>query len=393
MIVGIMGIQCVSENLGVQALGTSILHFLSANYPFIDKILVFSSEKQEVVEAFAKSMSLEEKKLVSVSRSYKNRSSIREIIHNIKQCELILDFTGGDSFSSIYGGRRLMKSILDKLLAVHYGKKLVLMPQTYGPFDAKWSAPLLSYILNKSTQIFSRDKESIKDIRRYTRREVCVVTDFAFFLPYQSRKQAGTGKKAGVNISGLLWNGGYHGDNQFQLRVDYPSFCRRLIVMLHQMGYEIVLFPHVITVEENSRENDLKVCRQFCQEYSFCAMAPAYQDPILAKSYISEMDVFLGSRMHATIGALSAGVPTIPLSYSKKFYGLFSNIGYEVEVSLRELDEEKAIAQIKEYLDHSEELKKKVEAALVLIHRYQEKIRCQMDKLLGGEERAENDKG
>ena len=32
--------------------------------------------------------------------------------------------------------------------------------------------------------------------------------------------------------------------------------------------------------------------------------------------------------MHATIGAISSGVATIPFSYSRKFEGLFGNLEY-----------------------------------------------------------------
>ena len=48
-----------------------------------------------------------------------------------------------------------------------------------------------------------------------------------------------------------------------------------------------------------------------------------------AKSHISGMDFFIGSRMHACIAAYSSGVPVFPLGYSRKFTGLFAEkLGY-----------------------------------------------------------------
>ena len=38
--------------------------------------------------------------------------------------------------------------------------------------------------------------------------------------------------------------------------------------------------------------------------------------------------------MHATIGALSSGVPTIPLAYSRKFSGVFGTIQYPYTIDL-----------------------------------------------------------
>ena len=52
-----------------------------------------------------------------------------------------------------------------------------------------------------------------------------------------------------------------------------------------------------------------------------------FKTAIQAKSYISNMDVFLGSRMHSTIGAISSGVATIPLSYAYKFEALYKEDG------------------------------------------------------------------
>ena len=62
-----------------------------------------------------------------------------------------------------------------------------------------------------------------------------------------------------------------------------------------------------------------------------------------AKSYISRMDVLIGSRMHATIASFTSGVPTIPVAYSRKFAGFFGNLDYPVLVDLAEMGTQPAI--------------------------------------------------
>lgn len=45
---------------------------------------------------------------------------------------------------------------------------------------------------------------------------------------------------------------------------------------------------------------------------------------------MASLDMFMGARMHACIGAFSSGVPTLLLAYSRKFSGLFKEtLGYE----------------------------------------------------------------
>lgn len=86
-----------------------------------------------------------------------------------------------------------------------------------------------------------------------------------------------------------------------------------------------------------------------------------FDNPISAKSFISQMDIFIGARMHATIGAFSAGVATIPTAYSRKFKGLYESLGYKYVVDLAELNTHEAVELTVEYVKRYKELKLDVE--------------------------------
>ena len=110
------------------------------------------------------------------------------------------------------------------------------------------------------------------------------------------------------------------------------------------------LFPKK---DYNAAENDIRPCTEIKEKFSniervICA--PSFENPIEAKSYIANMDVFIGARMHATIGALSAGVATIPFAYSKKFKTMFGNLHYDYTIEARELDTEAALEQTQTYI-------------------------------------------
>ena len=82
-----------------------------------------------------------------------------------------------------------------------------------------------------------------------------------------------------------------------------------------------------------------------------CILAPAFNTPIEAKSYISNMDIFIGSRMHSTIGAFSSNVATIPVSYSRKFEGLFNSLNYEYVINGRTESTNSAFDKTIEYVE------------------------------------------
>ena len=100
-------------------------------------------------------------------------------------------------------------------------------------------------------------------------------------------------------------------------------------------------------------------------------VSPFFKDPIQAKSFISGLDFFIGSRMHACIAAFSSGVPVIPLAYSRKFCGLFVNtIGYQNVINLYDVSSLKEIlSSIKESIDDRLIIKNKIEEKMDEIRR------------------------
>jgi polysaccharide pyruvyl transferase WcaK-like protein len=86
-----------------------------------------------------------------------------------------------------------------------------------------------------------------------------------------------------------------------------------------------------------------------------------------AKSYISGMDLFIGARMHATIAAISSGVPVIPFSYSRKFEGLFSSLGYPYVVQGTKWESQKAIDETIGWIDSLNVLKEEIDACKTII--------------------------
>jgi colanic acid/amylovoran biosynthesis protein len=51
--------------------------------------------------------------------------------------------------------------------------------------------------------------------------------------------------------------------------------------------------------------------------------------PAETKAVIGQCDLFIGSKMHANIGALSMHVPTVAIQYSHKFFGIMKSLGLE----------------------------------------------------------------
>lgn len=367
-----------STNLGCAALGLSFVQVLREiaeknNFHIEMSVLGYGKGKEYEDEY----ISIHE----TVYFDLRNIKVWKFLKNNIAKADLIVDFTGGDSFTDIYGMRRFYRESIVKELAVQSKAYFVLGPQTIGPFNNSVAKKIAKHLLLKSDCVFTRDEFS----NEYARNLGCdsiLTTDVAFMLQPATNNYNNLNEskriKIGINVSGLMMNGGYNSNNQFGLKMDYKKFVDTLVSECLKMNYEVHLVPHVLPLHSPA-EDDYKAIEQIHNIYHQTLLAPRFLSPKEAKEYISYMDFFIGSRMHATIGSFSMGVPTIPVAYSPKFSRLFSSVGYNRVIDGKVTNEVDAVSTILDAIAHKEEIKKEMQVPLNIIKKrnedFVEKIR------------------
>ncbi|MBB1428476.1 polysaccharide pyruvyl transferase family protein [Shewanella sp. SG44-2] len=238
----------------------------------------------------------------------------------------VFDIGEGDSFTDLYGFKRLLNMTVSKMHVINSKTRLILSPQTIGPFDTKVGKLLSDFCMRKAYKIFVRDDLSSKYLQSRNI-EHDLTTDVAFHLPFKKLDNKFENVTVGLNVSGLLYSGGYNQNNQFGLKINYKEFTERLIERLKFEGVNIKLIPHV-TPNHLPLENDFVISNELANKYNL-AKPILYNTPIEAKTDMSQLDFVIAARMHAAIGAFSSGVPVIPISYSRKFKGVFGSLGYD----------------------------------------------------------------
>ena len=279
-----------------------------------------------------------------------------------KDADFILDIGQGDSFADIYGEFRF--KLIDRIhtIARKYNKPYCLLPQTIGPFENERIREKAIKSIENSSLCMARDKQSYDYVLENVpqQKNVSEYIDVAFFLPYETISQDKNYIHVGINISALLWHGGYTRNNQFGLKCEYQSLVRQLIdYFLNQEKVKVHLVPHVVGAERHI-ENDYEVSYELWREYNNpnLILAPFALGPVEIKSYIAGMDFFMGARMHATIGAFSSGVPVVPMAYSRKFNGLFvDTLQYDSMVDMKKQSDEEILSVIKVAFSRRLELK------------------------------------
>jgi colanic acid/amylovoran biosynthesis protein len=288
-------------------------------------------------------------------------------LFEICEANLFVSVAGGDSFSDIYGLGRLFYVSLPQILIIALGKRLILLPQTYGPFQRRSSRLIAKFIVNHSERAFCRDHRSLDQLMGTTgasnqnnRSAFC--HDMAFCIdsvapadltvegiPLLSQRDMNL---VGLNVSGLLYRGGNSGRNAFGLRVDYRNLVPDIIdLLIQEKNASVLLVPHVFETEEGF-ESDVVACELI---YSVLKSKYSGQLGILRGLYdqneiryvIGRCGFFVGSRMHACIAAVSQQIPAVAIAYSDKFLGVMETVGIEsMTVDARKLDYDQILSAL-----------------------------------------------
>ena len=266
-------------------------------------------------------------------------------VKTVAEADLVGDVRGGDSFSDIYGIKRFLLGFLMTWSVLLVRGTMVQFPQTYGPFKSPLARGLARYLLKRSSVIIARDEQSREVAQELvgTEKVVLLSPDVAFSLeavrpkridvdpPLASPIPSGV---IGLNVNGLMYNGGYTRNNMFGLKLDYPDFLPNLITaLLREHSGELWLIPHTYAsrgkVESDNEASEKLRDSLPPQLRSRVRLVTGDYDQHEIKWIIGQCDFFIGSRMHSCIAALSQGVPCVGVAYSMKFAGVFGSVGME----------------------------------------------------------------
>jgi polysaccharide pyruvyl transferase WcaK-like protein len=380
--IGIVFGSLFNGNLGVQALTYSLISLLESageRYGFNCQYTLFESMQSAEsgnLQLAGKVVPFSVVRFHGFGKKLWFGENAKKFLEHSRELDVMFDIGGGDSFSDIYGVQRFASLCLTKQQLKKIGVPVVMPPQTIGPFKHGWVRLAANRTMTRVTSVYSRDQMSTDYLQKHLPGMATQeFVDMAFFLPFETPEVASAKPRVGLNVSGLLYSGGYTKNNQFQLHSNYPDTIHQLIEAIKQdPSLELHLVPHVIAPSVPV-EDDLAVCRELARRYDL-PEPHQFNSPIEAKSFIAGLDFFLGARMHSTIAAFSSGVPVLPMAYSRKFNGLFlQSLDYPHMVDLKTQNSEEIVSAALECLKQRTEIREQMNLTL-------NRIRKQRDTLI-----------
>lgn len=288
--------------------------------------------------------------------------------------DAVLDVSGGDSFTDLYGEKRFQAMCLTKRLALDTGRPLILLPQTLGPFRDPSRLREAVEIMAAAHAIWVRDARSYEFLREvlgsaFDPERHHLGLDMAVLLPATAPKTRlpapfdrwfGTerdGLIAGLNVSGLLCQSASEAQRRFGLKAEHPAVAEAAAraILGSDPSLRLALIPHVMRRPADP-ESDWAAAtaleNRLSQDFpGRVATLPPILDASELKWLIGRLDWFAGARMHATIASFSSCVPTLGLGYSDKAAGVFAACGLSAHVAdLRRLDSDAVGAAVERSL-------------------------------------------
>ena len=248
-----------------------------------------------------------------------------------RDADLVVDLSG-DMLTEDYGPHVAYSHFLPILIAQAMQTPYMICAQSIGPF--KYTRAVARRVLGGAALITAREEITRHYLYKLGISEGKVVTtaDMAFLLKsasdhiidstFRQERINSDGKSIlGISLSNLAHNH-YRKRNPKAAGTEFTSmFAGILDTIASQYNYQIVFVPHV-TGPRPSADDRIFAERISRLMHTSATVIQGDYTPDILKGIISQFDLYMGTRMHANIAALTSGIPTLAIAYSHKTDGI-----------------------------------------------------------------------
>jgi colanic acid/amylovoran biosynthesis protein len=269
----------------------------------------------------------------------------------IRKCDLLISAPGGYIHDT---NAAFIVALCNLLIGINIGKLVVLAPQSIGPVKKPVLRAFTRFVLSRCHKICTREPYSYEFVTgdlRINSTQIIRVGDSAFWnsdVETEHSRIDAELMKLGLNkgeqfvgMTVVNWDFPHHRDPDLALQQYVKTMALLVDHIQHRHGLRCVIFNQV--------SDDIKIAEQIqraCSNVVFVDRGE--RNPRLLRGMISASAVFIGSRFHSCIFAISAHVPTFAIAYLPKTSHILNDIGLpkysmpiddlEIDVLLKEVD-------------------------------------------------------
>lgn len=288
------------------------------------------------------------------------------LIDAYRSADLVVSCPGHIFISGQGIGLPLHLALLCLGYGARMGKPLYILPQSIGPLRRR-ERPAVRRVLNRVRLVELRDELSreIVDSLKLSHDRVRVLPDLALGYegsgdlgPWMRFTQSHDLPRPLLGVTVIHWEGHdrIKGDNDAY----EAAVGGAVAAFLRAHGGAAIFFPQV--TGPSQREDDRPPARRIVDRLTDEGLRAYALDMVWAPGQLQaaygQMDLFLGTRLHSVILALSARTPSHAIAYRHKTQGIMEMLGLERWVSeIRTLDAAALARDLEELWEQREGVK------------------------------------
>lgn len=302
--------------------------------------------------------------------------ALKDTISVYFEADLVVSAPGNFLYSSGKFGFTFLVITYTMGYALLAGKPLYLLPQSVGPLRRNRDRKLLRWILNRARIVMIREPLSKEELLNagVNNPRCYLMPDLAFALQGAPLQEAIAQLRAWnvdinadrplLGVTVINW-GARTAKEGLQIRYE-EALIRAITYFLDNFGGKALFFPQVRS--KAFVNDDLTVARRITARLGkerHVLLIEEDLSPELLKAIYGLMDIFVGTRMHSNIFALSQGVPVIAIAYFPKTRGIMQMLGLEEWVlDIEKIAPESLILRMVELYQEKERISKYIKAKL-----------------------------
>ena len=260
-------------------------------------------------------------KIRKILRAAKKNGEALALSDIWNKLDVLIDVSGY-SLTSKFGISSINRVLRMITTAKSYGLKVILLPQSYGPFDFKEDVrERIGNALKSVDLLFARETDGMEQLR-----DKCGVTNVKLSpdIVLQTkeidwRNVFSCEPKLRYPILETSNNVGIVPNGETFRNDRHDSVIRtyqKILKTLREQGKEVYIFRH---------SNDLPVCREIYElvkEDSHCHLIEEEIDCLSYGHFVRQFDFIIASRFHSIVHAYREGIPALVLGWAIKYEAL-----------------------------------------------------------------------
>jgi polysaccharide pyruvyl transferase WcaK-like protein len=231
----------------------------------------------------------------------------------------------------------------DVLIASFLRRRIVMFPNSVGPFNTRIGRLLAKLALRRYSCILLRDAISYEMLNKLGIACPVISTSDTTLLYHPSNARKAVAHSRLIGVAPGFYNDILSVD---KVKEYLTAHAAALDFVVEKYDFDVVFLPHYVSGFAN---DDLDVCRRIIsgmkdKDRARIVNVETYEE---FKKILGQCDLVVSSRMHSSVAAVLEEVPTICIAYDQKQIGFFRQLELaECLISMSELSSEGLVKKI-----------------------------------------------